>query len=63
MYGTKIGNNILCCKGKIICGIKQELIHLCSVLILKIFLLTSWIIFVNFYLTEKGLSYLGYIRK
>jgi len=60
---SKIGKNMICCRGLFICGIKQELIHLFSVLILKIFLLTTWIIFIDNYFCGKGLSYIGYIGK
>ena len=40
MNGVNIGKNIVYWNGKIICGIKQELLHLFSVILMNLFIIT-----------------------
>ncbi len=63
MNGAKIGKNIILCKGHLVCGIKQELIHLFSVIIYKFLLITIWGIFIFPYFINSDVLYFSITSK
>jgi hypothetical protein len=59
MHGVKIGKNIVCCNGWIICGIKQELFHLISVIVMNVVIIIIWSIFIFTYFIHDGILLFG----